>query len=681
MSQVVPKPPRVSDRDFRRGIRGRRRHRRRAKRILRRVLIGAAIAVPAIAALGLLAIFPATSAKGHLEAGKTALEKAQSALLDGDLDIASGDFALAEQEFRAAKSDGDSPLLRIPALVPFIGRTPDAVRTIAAVGVRLSSSGREITDAIAELPGGLDALSPVGGRIPIETLTGLSPIIARARQQFELAARQADGIATTMVPREVVEAGDLLRSKLDRALPIVRAADGMLKALPAFAGADAPRHYFLAPQNPTELRGTGGLFSAYAILTIDDGNIEVGEFQDTKKLPNLGGPSWPSPELEEIYGNFNSAGFWRSTNATPDAPTAASFIESLWLETQGTPLDGVIFVDVQTLRYFLEAIGKVEVKGVPFPLSDKNVVQFVSNDAYTLIEQDKARQDFVGVVGQVIFDRFLEKAHGDRALRALVRAAADGHIVVHSADPAVQEALESAGVTGELGPPEGGDYFDVVVNNEAGNKVDYFISREISYDVRLLSGGDACVHATVTFANGAPVGAEPSYVLGPFEGKDLRGLNLQPGDAFQSTSIYCASGCEVTSATRDGGPLIAARYIEQGLPLLASTFRIEPQTSTTIELEMELHDVWSGSDAIGNYTLHLGNQPTILPTTAKVTIHAPEGTSISFAGDPLQVSGDTASWTGELQDLTGFEMRFQRGPVGRLWTYVSDFLSKPVIRL
>src|SRR5207247_7758630 len=68
----------------------------------------------------------------------------------------------------------------------------------------------------------------------------------------------------------------------DQALPVIRAADGMIKALPTFAGMDGARHYFLAPQNPTELRGTGGLISAYAILTIDHGSISVGPFEDIR---------------------------------------------------------------------------------------------------------------------------------------------------------------------------------------------------------------------------------------------------------------------------------------------------------------------------------------------------------------------------------------------------------------
>src|SRR5713226_9912797 len=107
----------------------------------------------------------------------------------------------------------------------------------------------------------------------------------------------------------------------------------------------------------------------------------------------------------------------------------------------------------------LDAVGEVNVPGVPYPLNKNNVVKFVANDAYTLIKSDTARKSFVGVVGQAIFSKFLKEAHGDRALRALVAASANGHIVLNVSDPQTEAALGLAGITGQLGPPNGGDFF------------------------------------------------------------------------------------------------------------------------------------------------------------------------------------------------------------------------------
>jgi Protein of unknown function (DUF4012) len=683
VSQIVPKPLAISDRDFRRGRRRRRSARRRRRRLIRRVIVGLLIAVPVVGILTVLAVIPAAGARDHLERGREGLAKAQSALLKGDLAQALEGFTAAEGEFRQAKASGDNPLLRIPAMFPLIGRTPDAIRTISDVGLRLSDAGGEITRSIGELPGGIDALAPKDGRIPVETLQGLAPAMSRARAAFEQAEVEAQGIATTLVPQQVVEAGDLLREKLARALPPMRSADEMLRALPAFAGVEAPRHYLLGPENSAELRGTGGLLTTFSILTIDNGAISVEPFRDIKEIPSLDltPDEWPSPELADIYGAFNAAGEARNATATLDGPTASLFLENLWNRTMPDPIDGVILVDVQALRYLVEATGAIEIPGVPYPLTERNVVQYVANDAYVRIGNDDVRKDFVGVVGQVVFQEFLQHAGGDTALRAIIRAAADGHILINAEDPQVEAAFRSAGASGALPPVDAGDFLGVAVNNTAGNKIDYYMRRHIDYDITMGPDGRATSAATVRFDNTSPADAEPGYVFGPFQGKTLRGLNLKAGEAYQSTSVYCGAGCTLSGTSRDGEPYPVQAYREGTHPLFVGVQRIPPQSTYEVRYDMQDTDVWTGNGGLGTYRLTIRSQPTLNPTTATIAIRVPEGTTIAYASEPLKISGGVATWTGELGDVTTFEVRFQKGLVGRIWGGIDDFLSKPVIRL
>ena len=681
MSQIVPKPADLSDRDVRR--RSRRSVRRRRRRTGRRIAIALLIGINAVVVLTVLAVIPGMRAREHLERGRDGLANAQAALEKGDLVRAIEEFGSADAEFLEAKAASDSPLLRIPALFPLIGRTPDAIRSFSDVGLRLADAGVELTGELDRLPGGLDGLAPQDRRIPIENLQLLAPTMVRVRAEFEQAATDAEGIATTLVPQEVVAGGDLLREKLTQAMPAVRSADEMLRALPIFAGVDAPRQYLLGPENSAELRATGGLLTTFSIVTIDEGLITVAPFRDINEIPVLEPEDapWPSPELEDIYGSFNAAGAARNATATLDGPTAALFLENLWNETMSDPIDGVILVDVQALGYLVEATGPVEVPGVPHELSKRNVVRFVVNDAYARTDDQDARKDFVGVVGQAVFDAFLSHAGGDRGLRALIRAAADGHILVNTLDPEVDAAFRSAGVAGALGPAGGGDYLGVAVNNIGGNKLDYYMHRDLTYDVSLGEGGRATAVATVGFRNDAPADAEPGYVFGPYEGKQLRGLDLQPGEAYQRSSLYCAAGCSLASATRDGEPYPLQAYREQGLPLLVGLQRIPTQTGDEVRYDLEQGDVWAGTSGVGTYHLTIRSQPTLNPTTATVTIRPPEGTSIAYASSPLEVEDGVATWSGELSDVTTFEVRFQKGFVGRVWSGIDDFFSKPVIRL
>ena len=72
MSQIVPKPVALSDRDFRRRRRQRRSAGRRRRRLIRRVVLGLLIAIPVVGILTVLALIPAAGARDHLERGRTA---------------------------------------------------------------------------------------------------------------------------------------------------------------------------------------------------------------------------------------------------------------------------------------------------------------------------------------------------------------------------------------------------------------------------------------------------------------------------------------------------------------------------------------------------------------------------------------------------------------------------------
>jgi hypothetical protein len=96
---------------------------------------------------------------------------------------------------------------------------------------------------------------------------------------------------------------------------------------------------------------------------------------------------------------------------------------------------------------------------------------------------------------------------------------------------------------------------------------------------------------------------------------------------------------------------------------------------------MQDTDAWTGNNGLGTYLLTVRSQPTLNPTTATITIRVPDGMTIAYASEPLKVAGGVATWSGELGDVTTFEVRFQKDLVGRVWSGIDDFLSKPVIRL
>jgi hypothetical protein len=332
--------------------------------------------------LAAVSAIPALSARRSLETGKESLTKAQTLLADGNIQGAGQAFAAAKAEFEKANSAAGSLPLRIEGWIPLVGRTADSLHGITQIGVDVSNAGVALTSGVSELPEGLASLAPHGGQLPLAAYSNLQPAMSSARQSLEHASAIADGMSSTFVLGPVSDAAATVRDKLDAALPLARSADELLKALPAFAGADGPRHYFVAAQNPAEARGTGGLIGEYSTLTFDNGKMSLARFRDINDLKDAKAGSIQAPNaLADLFGT-DIATNWTNTNSMPDVPTAASMAENLWSSTQRSKLDGAIYIDPGALPFLLQATGPVVSKELGVTLTPQNVVPFVTNKAY-----------------------------------------------------------------------------------------------------------------------------------------------------------------------------------------------------------------------------------------------------------------------------------------------------------
>jgi hypothetical protein len=117
-----------------------------------------------------------------------------------------------------------------------------------------------------------------------------------------------------------------------------------------------------------------------------------------------------------------------------------------------------------------------------------------------------------------------------------------------------------------------------------------------------------------------------------------------------------------------------------GLPVFDGFFEVKPAGTRRVALSFDLPRAWEGDRAAGSYRLRIQGQPQV-PTTATVTIHAPEGMGIAWTSAPMEVKGGVATWRGSLEGARDFEVRFQRGYFSRVWIRVWSFLTKPVLRL
>lgn len=653
-------------------VRKRRRRRRRRRTLL--WLLGM-LGLLAVAAA--LTLVPAFAARARLAEARAAMEEGRAALSQGQVGEAQTAFTAAESAFLRARAHARNPLMRVASFLPLLGRTPDAVEVMAEAGAFVARGAEATTSALDGLPGGLGDLAPRNGTIPLEPLGAMAPHLSEARDFAFRAQALLDTAPSSWLLGPVADARETFVTELDTVTRTLDAAAALSRDMPAFLGQGGTRHYFFGAQNPAELRGTGGFIGAYAIVTATDGRLRFSRFDPIDTLEDRDPDDLvpPNPDFAARYDQFGGAGFWRNINSTPDFPSAAVAIERLYQEVRGTRLDGAIVADPFALEALLAVSGSVEVAGTT--MTAENAVEFLTHDAYSEFRDSATRKRLLGDAARAVFRRFLTKgavADPVAAARALIRTSTDGHMLLHSTDPAVQSGFLTAGIGGALEDPEG-DYIAVSAINAAGNKADYYAERSIRYQVHLGAGGAVTAGTSVELTNEAPSAGEPSYVIGPYD------ETFQPGENVTYLSTFCAEACRLESFRRAGASAEVGSEEELGHPVFPVLVRLPSGGTETLEYDWTVPDAWEGNDGAGRYRLTFQGQTTIRPTHLTVDIRAPEGMSIVSASPGMRVEGSRAVWEGEPAQTMRFEVEFERPMLERAWRAVVRFLSYPLIEL
>jgi hypothetical protein len=630
---------------------------RRSRLIGAVTLVLAAVFAVGVASAGL-------ACRRDLSAGRSALEQARTALADGHAVTALQRFTEAERRFAAARRTVGGAWLGALARIPVLGRTADALAAVGEAGERIAAAGNVLAAAVRDLPGGLRALTPRGGRVPTAPFDDLAGAAAEARDQAAGALAALRAAPHGLLPGPVTSA--LERAERETAAlhqELVAAAE-ILRGAPGFLGADGPRRYFFGAQNPAELRGTGGVIGAYAILTIDRGRFRFTPFRPIQSLPAPEPREVPPPSAEYAtnYDAFRTGGrFWLASNLTPDFPTVARVVLDAYEALQGERLDGVILADPFALQALLRIVGPAYVPELDRMVGPANVVPFTTQEAYGLYEDQATRKRALGAVAQAAFERFLSRSEADpQDLQVLARTAAEGHILVYSRDPELQSGIARTGAGGAL-RTEGADLFAVIENSAGGTKVDPYEDREISYRVDLWPGGAAQLAASIRLTNHAPDSGLPRYVIGPHPGF------AAAGEGVQLVTVYCGPGCRLQEARRDGSPIALWTGTELGLRYFRDYFGTPSGATSELDLRLYEPSAWSGGPTGGTYHLRFLNQTTVRPTHLDLEIHPPAGMRIVEAGPEVRLEEGVARWSGTPGRILEIWVRFEPPPLIRWW--------------
>ncbi|GIH27392.1 hypothetical protein Aph01nite_57020 [Acrocarpospora phusangensis] len=465
--------------------------------------------------------------------------------------------------------------------LPLLGEEAVAVRGIARAADELTAALDELRSVVAVLR------TPVAGGMP--GLTGLLAKLADAgladsvqRARLRLARARAElivvpgdtGTGTIDVARATaLKEIDRLRGWVDKLAQIV--------VLPSLFGREEPTRYFLAFQTNAEARGTGGLVGAFGILSAGGGKFRIRHLAANTGLENATtsvvdhGPAFLSrygPSATQLLSN---------SNLSPHFPYAARTWTRLWERQTGSRLDGAIATDPVGLARLLALVGAVTLPGGE-QVTAANVVDLTERAAYARYQDPVERKRFLVTIARSVGAALTERLPGPAALPVFFQLVEEGRLRVWSRHERDQARLAVTALGGAL-PTGRGPYAGLVVNNSGGTKLDYYLDRELHYDLGVREGDWRRSRIRLRLTNGVPEGDLPKYVTYRMDRP-----HDQPaiGTNRLWISLYAPVGASLQAARIDGKPTSMILETERLHPVYSKLVELGPRRSVSIELDL-----------------------------------------------------------------------------------------------
>lgn len=546
-----------------------------------------------LAILGLLVTlgawlgFEALSAKSSLENARDSAQQVKEALLNGRTDEASQKAATALTQAQSARSTTHSGLWGIAAGLPLVGGPFKTGQQISDVVVGLAA---DILQPAAKAGIGLSPSKLYqDGRVDVQLLRKQEPELA----QLADSATRLDEQAAAIAPAGLVAPLGTARAQLQRQTAEISSLlnNTALAARigPSMMGADGPRSYMMAFQTNAEARGTGGLLGGFGVLRFENGKPSVDTLGSNAELYAASANVDLGPEFNELYGASRPYTDVRNSNQSAHFPYAAQIWKSMWERESGKKVDGVIALDPVALSYILGAIGPVTTPDGEQVTQD-NVVELTEWEAYLRfpkIEEQPARKQYLQDIASAVVKKMTGQVGSPgKLLEALGRATSERRIMVWSSFPDEQKVLEETplGHTILAGPAP---YAQVVINNFGGNKMDYYLRREIEYVADRCEGDMRNSTVIVRLTNTARSGSLPDYAAGHWGLPANLGLKFPLGTMVTSVRLLATEGAVLESVTSNGLiTLPNAETVERGHPSFEVQVVIPPGESGELSFQL-----------------------------------------------------------------------------------------------
>lgn len=498
--------------------------------------------------------------------------------------------------------------------VPVVGGPVRTVRGAAEAADRLTRDVLSpLAESVTELTSGT---ATDGGHLSLSALRRAAPALDGASRSASAVRDEVDELPRETWLPAVDRARAQLAEQLDRLVPATVDAAAAARVMPSMLGEQGSRRYVVVFENTAEARGTGGLPGAFAVLTADRGRLAFERFGNDTEMAGAVAAVDLGEEYDALHGHNAPTTTWVNSNLSPHFPYAARIWTAAWQDHTGQKVDGAFALDPGVLSGLLTASGPARLPDGT-AVTAANVVDLTERSSYVDYPDTRKRKEFFLDVARAVADRLLGAADDPRRRPALFAALSgqlrEGRVKVWSAHPSEQRELRRRPFGGAL-PDTSDPFAGLVVNNAAGNKLDYYLDRRLEWAPGRCVAGGREVTVTVSLTNRAPRSGLPTYVNQRLDSPPYR---TRPGDNRLLVSYYASKGAKLATAALDGRPVLVNQAVERGRPV--HTLDLELPTGVTRTLVLRL--VESASDR----PVSVLRQPLVRPLRVTVRPNPPCG--------------------------------------------------------
>ncbi|OPX07882.1 DUF4012 domain-containing protein, partial [Gordonia sp. i37] len=326
------------------------------------------------------------------------------------------------------------------------------------------------------------------------------------------------------------------------------------------------------------------LVGGFIVIRAENGHLRAAE---TGRNIDMFRPSSPQIDLgdgfDTLYSTVEPYTDFRNSNLSPDFTDAAKIWMANWQAQTGTALDGAAALDPIALSYVLRVTGPVRLPSGEQITAD-NVVPLTLSQVYTRFADDNtARKAYLQTISRTVVADVLG-AHADagRLLEALGRGVAERRIMLYSSRSDEQDIIASTPLAHQL-PDDSAPLMDATITNAAGNKLDYYLRRELSYTAGDCSADRRDATARVTLTNTVTDLSLPQYVIGSM---GAVGSGLPPGTNAAGVQIALTRGAQVRKVTLDGQSVLYGTSELHGRPVVRTRVPLAPGQRSVLEVTL-----------------------------------------------------------------------------------------------